>query len=337
MSRDDHRVKLLIEIFFWEFIRSMLPGMLQFLEYGSPVEFINKELISDITSGSHHEIDLLIKLKFKGQDSFFLIHIENQATHQKEFAFRMFLYVTKLVAKFNLPVYPIALLSYDTPRAEAPSGYDIEFPDLSVIQFKYKTIQLNKLSWRDYLENVNPVTIALMTKMNVAKQDRPKLRALCIKLLVNLKLKPEHTNIVVSFIEANLKLNAEEMKKYEHEINILPKEEQEDIMEFTSSWWQAGKKEGIQQGILEGIQKGMQEGIQKGMQQGIQEGKQQGLEQGTRELLLGQLEYRFGSLSQADRKRLQKLTLEGLNALGKQLFEMQSLKDVSKWLKEYSQ
>ncbi len=81
--------------------------------------------------------------------------------------------------------------------------------------------------------------------------------------------------MVVSFIEANLKLNAEEMKKYEHELNILPKEEQVDIMEFTSSWWQAGEKEGIQHGILEGIQKG----------------KQQDLEQGTWELLLGQLEY----------------------------------------------
>ncbi len=317
MTRDDHRVKLLIEIFFWEFIRSMLPGMLQFLEYGSPVEFLDKEILSDITSGAHHEIDLLIKLKIKGLDSFFLIHIENQATYQKGFAFRMFLYVTKLVAKYSMPVYPIALLSYDSPKQEAPLGYNIEFPDLSVIQFKYKTIQLNSLSWRDYLDNVNPVTIALMTKMNVAKKDRPKLRALCIKLLVNLKLNPEHGNIVASCIEANLKLNAEEMKKYEYEISILPKEEQEEIMEFTSSWWQAGKREGIQEGKQQGLE--------------------QGLEKGTRELLLGLLEYRFGSLSQADRKRIEKLTLEALNALGKQLFEMQSIKDVSKWLKEYSQ
>ncbi len=88
-------------------------------------------------------------------------------------------------------------------------------------------------------------------------------------------------------------------------------------MEFTSSWWQAGKREGIQEGKQQGLE--------------------QGLEKGTRELLLGLLEYRFGSLSQADRKRIEKLTLEALNALGKQLFEMQSIKDVSKWLKEYSQ
>jgi len=57
------------------------------------------------------------------RSTFFLIHIENQASAQEHFAARMFRYFARLHEKFALPVYPIALLSYDTPRRPEPNRF----------------------------------------------------------------------------------------------------------------------------------------------------------------------------------------------------------------------
>jgi hypothetical protein len=54
-------------------------------------------------------------VRFRSQEAFFLIHVENQAKAQSDFSKRMFRYFTCLYEKFALPVYPIALFSYDAP------------------------------------------------------------------------------------------------------------------------------------------------------------------------------------------------------------------------------
>jgi hypothetical protein len=82
---------------------------------------------------------------------FFLINVENQATSQKEFARRMFLYFSRLHEKYGLPIYPIALLSYDEPLREEPNFYRVEFPGFRVLEFVFRTIQLNRLSWSSWI------------------------------------------------------------------------------------------------------------------------------------------------------------------------------------------
>jgi hypothetical protein len=44
------------------------------------------------------------------------------------------------------------------------------------------------MNWRDYLNQPNPVAAALMSKMKIAKTDRPKVNAECLRLLVTLKV-----------------------------------------------------------------------------------------------------------------------------------------------------
>ena len=50
------------------------------------VEFVDKEVFTDITAGVRHEADLVVKARFKGTDSCFLIHVETQAHPQSELA-----------------------------------------------------------------------------------------------------------------------------------------------------------------------------------------------------------------------------------------------------------
>ncbi len=78
--------------------------------------------------GEKHEVDLLMKVKFRGQEAFFLVHVENQATPQADFPKRMFRYFARLTEKYDLPVYPVVIFSYDAPLRPEPSRFEVTFP-----------------------------------------------------------------------------------------------------------------------------------------------------------------------------------------------------------------
>jgi hypothetical protein len=93
---------------------------------------------------------------------------------------RMFRYFARLHEKYILPIYPIVVFSYDKPKKAAQSSYQVAFPDFRVLEFNYRTIQLNRLNWRDFLNQQNPVASALMVKMRIVPKDRPKVKAECL-------------------------------------------------------------------------------------------------------------------------------------------------------------
>lgn len=104
----DRLFKELLTTFFVEFIELFFPEMIDYLEADS-LEFIDKEIFTDITQGARREADLLVKCRVQGRETFFLIHLEHQSKREKDFARRMFFYFARLTEKFALPVYPIAL------------------------------------------------------------------------------------------------------------------------------------------------------------------------------------------------------------------------------------
>jgi hypothetical protein len=174
MIDHDRLFKELLTTFFWEFIELFLPEITAYLDRDS-ISFLDKEIFTDVTAGARYEADIIAKIRFRGQESFFLIHLEHQAQPQAEYARRMFRYFSGLHEKYNLPVYPIALFSYAYPLSLEPKVYQVEFPNKIVLQFDYDVIQLNQLNWRDFLQQENPVAAALMAKMRIDKRDRPRI------------------------------------------------------------------------------------------------------------------------------------------------------------------
>lgn len=137
----------------------------------------------------------------------------------------------------------------------------------------------------------NPIAAAFMAKMGYDKSERAKVKAECIRLLASLKLDPEKTPIIGRFIEAYLPLDETEMSQYNEIMEAIPVEEKQAVSEVLTYWEQLG--------------------LQKGLEQGLQ----QGLDQ-MRQMILRQIEQRFGNIPPDDLELLNQLPHDKLESLG---------------------
>ncbi|MBD2211500.1 DUF4351 domain-containing protein [Nostoc linckia FACHB-104] len=242
MIDHDRLFKELISTFFLEFLELFFPQVVAYLEPES-LKFLDKEVFTDVTAGEQYEADLVAQIRFREQETFFLVHIENQSYPQADFGRRMFRYFARLFEKYALPVYPIVIFSYDTPRTPQTNIYRVEFPDKTVLEFNYGVVQLNQLNWRDFLQQENPVASALMAKMNIAPSERPKVKSECLRLLATLRLDPARMKMISGFVDTYLKLNAAEENIFQTEIAKFEPAKQEVVMEIVTSWELKAKQE----------------------------------------------------------------------------------------------
>jgi len=145
-----------------------------------------------------------------------------------------------------------------------------------------------------------------MAKMKMAPRDRPKVKLECLRLLASLKLDPARSKLIGVFIDAYLALSSQELGEYERQLAESDPVERNANMELVSSWERTG--------------------IEKGIQQGIHKGKE--------DLLTIQLEQRLSTLPENITARLDQLTSEQLDDLGKVLFGFASLADLEQWLSQ---
>ncbi len=237
MVDHDRLFKELISTFFVEFLELFLPDVLKDIDRDT-IQFLPQEVLTDVTSGDKKTVDILVKVKYRQQDTFFLIHVEAQSYSQAEFTKRMFQYFARLHEKYDLPIYPVVIFSFDEPKRPEPCNYSVTFPTLDVLQFNFAAIQLNQLSWRDYLTQRNPVAAALMSKMNIAISERPRVKAECLRLLLTLQLDRARMQLISGFVDTYLRLNAQEKQVFETTIDTmgLTNDEQEEYMEIVTSW-----------------------------------------------------------------------------------------------------
>lgn len=185
----DQLFKELLSTFFIEFIELFLPDVAGFLERDS-ITFLPQEYFTDLVSGDRKLLDIVAQVRFRERSAFFIIHVENQSYTESNFARRMFFYFAKLHQEYLLPVYPVVVFSFDEPQRAETTQYRVDFPELKVLEFNFTTIQLNQMNWRDFLQQRNPVAAALMAKMKIQPEERPKVKAECLRLLATLKLDP---------------------------------------------------------------------------------------------------------------------------------------------------
>ena len=124
----DQLFKELLTTFFVEFLELFFPSILEYLETDT-ITFVDKELFTDVVGGEKKIMDIVALAKFQQQNYSFLVHVENQASSDTEFNRRLFRYFCSLFLKYDRPVYPIVVFSYDSPQRLDRSSFVIDFPD----------------------------------------------------------------------------------------------------------------------------------------------------------------------------------------------------------------
>ncbi|HYW21851.1 MAG TPA: DUF4351 domain-containing protein [Nodularia sp. (in: cyanobacteria)] len=298
MIDHDRLFKELISNFFLEFIELFFPELRESIEPES-VKFLDKEVFTDVTEGKQYETDLVAQVQLAHKSAYFLIHIENESSARANFNRRMFRYFARLHEKFNLPIYPIVIFSYDRPKKAAVNQYQVGFPDFQVLEFNYRVIQLNQYNWRDFLSRPNPVASALMAKMNIAPSDRPKVKAECLRLLVTLKLNPAKMQLISGFIDTYLSLNQQEETVFKSELGLLEPQEQEEVMQIVTSW----------------------------MRQGIEQGAER-----EKDLIIRLIKRKLGEIDRELESRIRSYDLDIVESLGEELWDFSTVEDLRNWL-----
>ena len=267
----DRLFKELLTTFFVEFLELFFPKLAASLERDS-LEFLSQEHFVNVLEGDEYRADIVVKARFKGLGAFFLIHVEHQNTAPVSFPRRFFRYYSAIFEKHGLPVYPIVIYSHDSPKKAQPNVYRVDFPDGEVLRFKYRVVQLNRLSWRKFVNSDNPVGSALMSRMKIAERDRPRVKVECLRLMVTLRLDRARMRLIASFVDTYLNLNDAEDERFNRSLakaKLLP-EQKEEVVEIVTSW----ERKGIEKGRLEGRTEGRTEGRVEGRREGAVEALQ---------------------------------------------------------------
>ena len=310
MTDHDQLFKKLLREFFSEFIELFLPQVAVYLNT-SEIKFLDKEIFAALSSRDKRTADLVAQVKFKNTATHFLVHIEPESARRKRrgaFARRMFDYFAMLTRQSRLPVYPIALLSYDSPRDAESEVFSVAFPDKQILEFRFTIIQLNRLNWRDYLRHDNPVASALMVKMGFAPEERVEVKKECLRMIARLRLDRERSIFLSNFIDTYLQLNAKEEEQFRAEVENLPEQEKEKSMELMGSWERREREIGLQEG----------------------------LQQGELRLVLRLLEQRIGAVSKRAITSIKRLPLEQLENLALAQTNFTQVRDLTEWLRAHT-
>jgi hypothetical protein len=326
----DSAFKLLLTTFFVEFVDLFCPD-LRYQIVPESVEFLPQEVFLDPSTAIQTEdsnqaekqkriLDIAAKVRIRSdsplasrgeEEVFIIVHVDPQSTRKPNFERRMFRYFSRLHDRYNLLVYPIALFTFDAPTNQQPDRYSIEFPNLMVLDFRYQVVQLNQLSWRDYVNNPNPVAAALMSKMNIAPADRPRVKFECLRLLLTLRLALGKQKLISSFFDGYLQLTPQQTQQFEALVDTLELPEREEAMVLTTSWKEEGRVEGRAEGLAEGRQ------------------------EASINIALQLLTYKFGALAPEVVERIRALSITQLEALPLAIFGFDSSTDLDAWLADH--
>ncbi|OKO93117.1 Rpn family recombination-promoting nuclease/putative transposase [Geobacillus proteiniphilus] len=245
----DRLFKELLSTFFEEFLLLFFPHVYEQIDFRH-VSFLSEEVFTDVVAGEKHRVDLLVETKLKGEDGLIIVHIEHQSYTQPTFPERMFIYVSRLFQKYRRRILPIAIFSYDEHRDE-PSSFTIKFPFLTVVDFRFLTVELRKLPWREYIRRDNPVAAALLSKMGYNESEKVEVKKEFLRLLVRLELDEARQRLLFRFFETYLTLSEQEEIQLRNEVSQMETKEAKKVNDLLISYERQGMEKGMEKGKMD--------------------------------------------------------------------------------------
>ena len=291
------------------FFEAFLPEVARFIDF-SVLEFVDKERFT--IDGRKRTGDLLVKTRFRGDAAGFLIHLEHQAQPDPDLARRMLEYFMLDWRDFDIPVYPIAVLSHSEPLQISPTPLCVDFPNEQVLLFKFDVIDLGRMQAESYLKMANPAALALAARMKFDATKRVSLTRDFFTSLSETSVDLDDKLLAAGFFSRYQRLTRRQALQLEQERSkVMPAMAREKVIQLTNPF------------------------IELGITRGRRQGRKEGRQQGEIELVLRQLKRRLGSVTASQEKALRVLSLSRIGALGEALLEFSSGADLDRWLRKF--
>jgi Domain of unknown function (DUF4351) len=135
-----------------------------------------------------------------------------------------------------------------------------------------------------------------MAKMQIAPEDRPKVKAQCLRLLITLRLDPAKMQLISGFIDTYLNLNESEEQVFQSELGTIESDEREEVMQIVTSWMRTG------------------------------------IQQGQVSMVMRLLKHKFGEIDSNVEARIKGLSSPQLEDLSEALLDFDRVADLTTWL-----
>jgi hypothetical protein len=308
----DTRFKLLLTLFFQEFVELFLPDFHPRVDWRRPIEFLDKELQSVLPDRPKGTVDLLAKVAAKRgqragrQGRLCLIHVEIEGRKsRREMAERMCGYYHRLREKLRLPTVPVAVFVHLGGEGLGWLNDDMVCLDHCFNHFECPYIGLPALDGRQYLERPNPLAWALTGLMSVPDDERARVKAESMRRAAATRLAERERFLVLECVESFTNLDTAQQRVFQTLLGA-PGFEEVRVMQKTT--------------------------YEKGLDKGREEGREEGIEKGVHlaecRFLLMQLEEKFGGVSERVRKKVEQMTSDQRQEVAKRLIAAERLKDL---------
>ena len=304
----DQLFKTLCATFFLELVELFDPELAASLDPESLLR-LDTEFHNDFPEGRRRRMDLVFQARWRlEQNKLLIFFVELERRYREIHPGRMAeYYLGSKLRHFATPIVPIALyLEGGPPRIDIREWKET-VGELTIFHFRYHALGLSGSLAEDYLKGDNPIAYALAALMRSKIYDRPELKLECLRRIVGAKLDESRTFLLANIVETYLELSQDEQIRYDRQLEDSNDAEEVKIMQMT---W-ADKM------------------VAKGREEGLSMGIARGQLQGARQVLAGQIEYRFGSLSDACRHQLERIEdPQEIDRLARRLVEARSLQDL---------
>lgn len=125
----------------------------------------------------------------------------------------------------------------------------VSFPFLTVLDFRFLTVELSKLPWRTYIRHDNPVAAAMLSKMGYNEEEKVEVKKEFLRMLTRLELDEARQRLLFGFFETYLRLSEEEEVRLRDEVKTMEEKEAAKVMELIVSYEQKGMEKGIEKGM----------------------------------------------------------------------------------------
>jgi hypothetical protein len=300
--------KLVLRQYFSDAIHFFFPQTAKLIDWSKPIVFLDTEFqqITPEAEIGRRYADVLVKVWHKrGQEVWLLLHLEVQASPDKQFSERLFIYNFRIFDQFHHPAISLAILCDGNPRWR-PDRYEFNYPDTQ-LSFKFNAVKLldYQTQWSTLEQSNNPFATVVMAHLKMIETkrnatDRKEWKFWLVRRLYEKGYSRQDVMNLFKFIDWIMVLPEGLKQSFWQELKVFEGERQ---MPYITSVEEIGFERGIEQGL-----------------------------ERERSLILRQLNRKVGALSPQTLEQVNSLSIEQLESLGEALLDFGAIADLAQWL-----